>query len=139
MIVFVDSLGGVKYPEVIAKLPKRYGTGYFFEEFGLAAKQIASDLKNNRIFIRVQGLWAGKSHNYTDAHRKRAIEIARALNKTSTDLNRAIYYSPFCEHLKDSAYMSALFNDIRKVAPRLYLVNSPIRGGSWVDMPGVVN
>lgn len=139
MIIGVDTLAGVKYPDIIAKLPKKYATGYFFEEFGNAAKQISNDLKNNRVFVRVQGLWAGKSHNYTDAHRKRAIEIARALNKTATDLNRTIYYSPFCEHLKDSIYMSALFNDIKKVAPRLHLVNSPIRGGSWVNMPGVVN
>lgn len=68
-IIFVDSLGGIKYPEVMAKLPKKYGSGYFYEEFGLAKKQIELDIKT-RVFSRTQALWAGKSHNYTDDHRK---------------------------------------------------------------------
>jgi hypothetical protein len=131
--IFVDTLAGVKFPEVIAKLPRKYGTRYFYEEFGLAKAQIEKDIKSGREWIGVQGLWAGKTHNYTDAHRKRAIRIAVELEQISKELKKPIYYSPFCEHKKTSKYMLDLFSDIKKVAPSLILVNSPISGGQWVN------
>jgi hypothetical protein len=129
MIIFIDTLAGVKYPDEIAKLPKRYGTGYFFEEFGNAKSQIAKDLKSGRSFIRVQGLWSA-SHKYNDE--KKAIQIAKELNKLGK-----LYYSPYCEAKEPAAKMLALFKKIEKVAPNLILVNSPISGGQWVD--GYIN
>lgn len=125
MNIFIDTLAGVKYPEVIAKLPKKYGTGYFFEEFGNAKAQIAKDLKSGRSFIRVQGLWAA-SHVYNNE--KKAIAIAKELNKLGK-----LYYSPYCEHKKTAKDMIALFRKIEDAAPNLILVNSPIKGGQWVE------
>lgn len=137
MIISVDTLAGVKYPEVIAKLPKRYGTGYFWEEFGNAKKQITKDAKSGRALIRVQGLWAGSSHNYTDMHRKKALKIAKALNAIAESAGVYIYYSPFCENKNPAGYMDKLLSEISLTCPKLIPVNSPIRGGEWVD--GFVN
>lgn len=136
-IVCVDSLGGVKFPEVMAKLPSKYGTGYFFEEFGDARKLIEKEAKLGRAMLRIQGLWAGKSHNYTDAHRKKSLQIAAILNQIAASSGRKIYYSPFCEHKKDSAYMSKLLTEIKTKFPNLIPVNSPVSGGQWVN--GFVN
>lgn len=138
-VICVDTLAGVKYPEVIAQLPRKYGTRYFFEEFGNAKKQIVRDIQSGRGLIGVQGLWAGKSHNYTSSHRVLAIKIAKVLNQISIQFGKPIYYSPFCEHKKDKAYMLALFADIHKVAPKLILVNSPIRGGQFVNDPRYID
>lgn len=137
MIIFVDSLAGVKYPEVIKQLPKRYGDGYFWEEFGRANKQIRDDLASGRPFVRVQGLWAGKSHNYTDDHRARSLRIAKSLNAIAASLGVKAYYSPFCEHKKSQDYMVKLLTEIRRDYHNLIPVNSPINGGAWVD--GFVN
>jgi len=132
MIIGVDTLAGVKYPEVTAKLAKRYGTGYFWEEFGVARKEIEADLKVGRPIVRVQGLWAGKSHNYTESHRRRSLQIANALNAIGKAQGKRIYYSPFCEHKKDTEYMSKLLWEIQTRFEFLIPVNSPINGGQWV-------
>lgn len=129
MIIGVDTLAGVKYPEIIEKLPKKYATGYFFEEFGNAKKQIEKDVKSGRCLVRVQGLWSA-SHKYNDE--KKAIKIAKELSKLGQ-----LYYSPYCEHKESAAKMLALFKKIEAVAPNLILVNSPISGGQWVD--GYIN
>ena len=132
MIICVDTLAGVKYPEVTAKLNKRYGTGYFWEEFGIARKEVETDVKLGRQMVRVQGLWAGKSHDYTDAHRARSLQIANALNAIGKAQGKKIYYSPFCEHKKSADYMSKLLWEIRDRFEYLIPVNSPIKGGEWV-------
>jgi hypothetical protein len=132
----VDTLGGVKYPEVIAKLPKKYATGFFYEEFGDARKLIQKEAKSGRAMLRIQGLWAGSSHNYGESHRKRSLQIAKELSKIAVATDRIIYYSPFCEHKKDAAYMSKLLNEI-DLLPNLIPVNSPISGGQWVT--GFIN
>ena len=134
-IIFIDTLGGVKYPEVNKRLPKKNGTGYFYEEFGLLPKsQIEEDLA--RTFLRIQGLW-DKGHNFTDTHRAKAIKIAAVLNKIAGGKGGRMFYSPFCEHRKDAVYMSKLLGEIRAKFPALEPVNSPISGGQWVD--GFVN
>ncbi len=134
-IIFIDTLGGVKYPDVNAKLAKRYGTGYFYEEFGLLPKsQIDEDLA--RSFLRIQGLW-DKGHNFNDSHRAKSLKIAEVLNKIAGDKGRRLFYSPFCEHRKDAAYMGKLLGEIREKYPNLEPVNSPISGGQWVD--GFIN
>lgn len=132
MIISVDTLAGVKYPEVTAKLPKRYGTGYLWEHFGLARKEIEADLKLGRPIVRVQGLWAGISHDYTDDHRARSLKIANALNAIGKAQGKKIYYSPFCEHKKKADYMAKLLWEIKGKFEYLIPVNSPIRGGEWV-------
>lgn len=137
MILGVDTLAGVKFPEVVAQLNKKYATGYFWEEFGRAREQIKSDHNSGRSMIRVQGLWAGKSHNYTDAHRARSLEIARALDAIAAAKGKRIYFSPFCEHKKDAQYMGKLLGEIQERFVNLIPVNSPIKGGQWVN--GFVN
>jgi len=132
MIICVDTLAGCKYPDIIAKIPKKYGTGYFFKEFGKAAPQIKKDANSGRVLVRVQGLWAG-SHIYTDAHRKESLQIAAKLNSFGV----RIYYSPFCEHKKDAVYMGLLLTEIKAKYPNLIPVNSPISGGQWVN--GFIN
>jgi len=130
MIISIDTLGGVKYPEVIAKLPKRYGTGYFWSEFGLARDQIAKDAAS-RLYIRVQGIWA--KHEFNSSHELKAIQIGKELQKIAAR-NPAclIEYSPYCEHRKDARYMVTLLNKIQLHCPKVALVNSPVRGGEWV-------
>lgn len=137
-IIFgVDTLAGVKYPEIIRQLPSRYATGYFYKEFGVAKKQIEADLKAGRKFIRVQGLWAGKSHNYTDSHREESLKIAAVINSIAGAKGIRIFYSPFCEHRKAASYMAPLLDEINRRFINLIAVNSPISGGQWVN--GVVN
>lgn len=136
--IFISTLGGVKYPEVIKLIPKHIGTKYFWKEFGLAQNQIINDAKSGRQAIAVQGLWAGSSHNYTDAHRRESIEIALHLQSIAAQFpNTQFSYSPFCENKKSSDYMQKLLTEIKAKCPNLRLVNSPIAGGGWVK--GFVN
>lgn len=138
MIIFVDTLAGVKFPEIIAQLDPKYGTGYFWEEFGNAKKQVNKDAKSGRTFIRIQGLWAGKSHNYTSEHRSKALKFARHIEQLAKENKKLdLYYSPFCEHKKDAKFMRQLFKELEKICPSVTLVNSPISGGQWLD--GYVN
>ncbi len=136
-IIGVDTLAGVKYPEVISKLDNKYATAYFWEEFGLADKQIARDHNAGRSMIRVQGLWAGKSHNYAETHRARSLKIAAILNEIAGAKGKRIFYSPFCEHKKNAGYMEKLLGEIESRFVHLIAVNSPINGGEWVN--GFVN
>jgi hypothetical protein len=136
-IIGVDTLAGVKFPDEIAQLNKKYATSYFWEEFGRAREQITDDHSSGRSMIRVQGLWAGKSHDYNDKHRARALQIARALDAIAKAKGKRIYYSPFCEHKKDAQYMSKLLGEIQDRFVNLIAVNSPIKGGQWVN--GFVN
>lgn len=136
--ICVDTLAGVKFPEVIAQLAKEYGTGYFWEDFGNAKAQVEKDAESGRTLIRIQGLWAGKSHNYTETHRAKALKFARHIEQIAKFNSTCdIYYSPFCEHRKDAAYMLKLFKELEKICPSVKLVNSPIKGGQWVD--GYIN
>lgn len=131
-IVSIDTLGGVKYPEVIAKLNKRYGTAYFWEEFGLAKNQIAKDASSGRAYIRVQGIW-DKGHNFGSNYETKAINIAKELNKIAAQNPKTlIEYSPYCEHRKPASYMLPFLNKVKLHCPNVVLVNSPVSGGQWV-------
>lgn len=130
--VCVDTLGGVKFPEVIAQLPKKYGTGYFWDEFGLAKNQIIRDAQSGRVLIRVQGIWA--KHVFGSQHEPKAIQIAKELQKIAVANPKCrIEYSPYCENKKTAAYMLALFKKIKPLCPNVVLINSPVKGGEWVD------
>lgn len=137
MILFVDTLGGVKYPEIISKLHKKYGTGYFWEEFGPAKAQITKDAQSGRSWIRVQGIWS-RAHSFGSADESKAIRIGDELQRIAlSNPQCSIYYSPYCEHRKDARYMETLLRKIQGRCPNLIIVNSPISGGQWVR--GFVN
>jgi len=134
MIESIDTLAGVTYQEAIRKILKGKGIGLFYETFG-NAKEFIQDraASSDHPLIRVQGLWAGKSHNYTDDYAQRAIVIAKNLEGIVMNTGyRNLLYSPFCEHRKDKGYIEELFRNIESIAPSLILVNSPISGGAFI-------
>jgi hypothetical protein len=130
MIISFDTLAGVKFPELVAKIPKQYGTGYFWDEFGNAKNKIIRDAASGRKYIRVQGIWA--KHVFGSQHETKAIEIGKQLQKIAAQYPSClIEYSPYCEHKKDEAYMTTLLDKIQLHCPKVRLVNSPIAGGQW--------
>ena len=131
-IVCIDTLGGVKYPEVIAKIPKKNGTGYFWEEFGPAKGAIEKDARSGRSYIRVQGIWS-KTHSFGSSDEGKAVRIAKEVQRLAVKYPKTLFeYSPYCEHRKDAKYMEALLRKLLTHCPKVALVNSPISGGQWV-------
>jgi hypothetical protein len=130
MICF-DLLGGAKYPDVIARIPGRFGIGVFWKEFGPAKGLIQREAKI-RPLIRVQGIW-DKSHQYSGKDTE-AIDIGKQLNAIARASPKCrIEYSPFCEHEKKADYIQALFARIKAVAPLIILVNTPDGKGDYVS------
>lgn len=124
-----DYLGGAKFENVILKshLPG-YGGGFFWEQFGNAAGLTIKCAKKDGFmpFIRIQGLWAGSSHNYRGMERK-ASKIAVEVHKIASDFNKVqFYYSPFCEN-KDCP--TAFLEDLHaKFGDKLTIVHSANKG-----------
>lgn len=130
--ISVDTLAGVKYPEVIAQLPLDIGIGVFWEEFGPAKNLIASEAAKGRRLIRVQGQWS-TAHDFSSKNETKAIEIGKELQKIAVRSPKCkIEYSLFCEHRKPASYMLPVLNKVKLHCPNVTLVNSPISGGEWV-------
>lgn len=133
----LDLLGAPMYRK-LAVNARSEAMGVFWDVFGDAEKVVRGWAQAGVENIRIQGQWAGKSHNYTDAHRKRALKIAKKVGALAREFpNTKFFYSPFCEHKKGAAYMRELLIDCRAAAGvdtlNTNMVNSPILGGSWVD------
>jgi hypothetical protein len=130
MIISLDCLAGVKFPDVVRSIPKSVGIGIFWDEFGNAKNFITQLAAAGYKYIRVQGIW--NKHVFNSSHETKAIEIGKQLNKIAAqNPGCLIEYSPYCEHKKDEAYMTKLLDKIQLNAPKLRLVNSPISGGQW--------
>lgn len=136
----LDLLSGAKYPEVVKKV--RGGClGIFYEVdgFGNAHELIAWASRSKKWeAIRVQGVWKD-DHKFAAAEETLAINRAKKLQTIAENSLVPIYYSPFCEHQRDAAYMLSLLQKIEKVAPKLLLVNTPVSGGQWINHPKYID
>ena len=134
MIISFDVLGGAKYPETVAKIPRQYGIGIFWEEFGPAKKLVESEAKAGRRYIRVQGIWH-KDHRYgSSADEVKSAQIAKELQALAVKYPGTLFeLSPYCEHEKDASYMSAFLGKLKPQCPNVKLVNTPDGKGQFVS------
>lgn len=131
--ICIDTLAGAKYPEVIAKLPRKYGIGIFWDTFGLAKNLIAQEAAAGRSLIRVQGQWS-TTHTFNSTQETKAIEIGKELQKIAVrNPKTKIEYSLFCEHRRPASFMVPVLKKVQIHCPNVALVNSPISGGEWVE------
>lgn len=122
-----DYLGGYYYKKTILESHEAgYGIGFFWEQFGKISdflKKCADKGSGWSPFYRIQGLWAGSSHNYKGKEKK-AHKIGEELFKIA-EIHPGIdfFYSPFCEtnHLNEQ-FLNRLHADL---SSRLRIVHSP--------------
>lgn len=136
MLFGQDFLGGAKYQSKVLK----HGTGavgVFMNTFGDALPLIKALVARGQCkAIRAQGVWSD-THSFGSKEEALAIREAKRLEPIARSANIPIYYSPYCEHKKKASEMLKLMNKIKAVAPSLFLVNCPIRGGQYLD--GFIN
>lgn len=125
-----DYLGAPYYrKEVLKSHPRGQGGGVFWEEFNHGkntGKAVVTEWANRgpsfMPFIRVQGLWAGSSHNYSGKANK-ARKIAAELNKIAIQFPEIdFYYSPYCEA---NDCDQTLLNELKEKYPKLIIVHTP--------------
>ncbi len=137
----LDVLGGARYPKEIARAYQP-GTilGFFWDRnlFGYGGEVLSACYPKGLRVVRVQGLWAGASHDYSGKKWfDRAIAIAGEVYKERRARPElTVLFSPFCEHNLRAPVMRALFAEIRKRYPALILVNSIWKGEA---IPGEIN
>lgn len=128
-----DYLGGTYYRKVILKShPRGQGGGIFWEEFNHGKNTgkacVTEWAKRGAIFmpfIRVQGLWAGSSHNYNGQATK-ALKIGEELSKIAFLYpNTHFFYSPYCEA---NTVDQPLLNKLRSEFPLLTIVHTANKG-----------
>lgn len=139
-VPMIDDLGGARdCNALIEALPKGWGAGMFFKEFGPALPCFRDLAKTGKpSILRTQALWRS-SHVYGAAEEKEALSIAPAWFDIARQFPAIEWqFSPFCEHNRNLRDMQGTFKKLRALNPpaNVRLVNSPWRGAI---MPGERN
>jgi len=124
----VESLASAKFSKVLFKsLPKTWGFSGFATTFGDFYPTAEEGCKLGYPLIKVQGVWRD-DHNFGLNEEAEAKKLAIKYSKLQAHFNTVkLQFSPFCEHLKNEAYMIRLFDDLKKIAPNLEFVNTPAK------------
>lgn len=137
----LDTLAGARYAKRVYKnVPKCWMVGFFWEEFGPSRKFLLGLCNKGYKFIRVQIFWGGSGHSYPKSLDTKALKITKEISEIQAKFpGTKIFVSPFCEHREKASRMEMLLSKMQSAAPNLTFVNSPISGGAYVKMPGVIN
>lgn len=126
----VESLGSAKFASVMFKaLPKTWGFSGFATTFGDFYPVAEQGCKLGYPLIKIQAVWKD-DHNFSFNEESQAKKLAIKYSKLQAHYPTIkIQFSPFCEHLKNEAYMLHLFEDLKLLAPNLEFVNTPAKFG----------
>lgn len=135
MIFGCDFLAGVKFPRMAVNSSVK-AKGGFLTEFG-KNDTYWYNLAESSDVLRIQGVWSD-NHTFGMTERKQAIMGAKFAEKLQLDIPKCkIFYSPYCEHRKSAEIMRGVMEACYERAPKVELVNSPIKGGSYLK--GYIN
>lgn len=125
----LDFLGLPKYPAVAAKeFPKGWALGAFAKEFGDALPTIQKIVATGKTpLVRVQLLWGGSGHSYSDNDIPAIIKEAQRYQKLAVKYPKVRFeLSPFCEHNVPNP--DFYLKIVATSAPACFPVNTPMHG-----------
>ena len=133
----LDLLAVAKYPKQVREVPTGWALGCFSSTFGDSRLAVVQYLRGRADpLVRVQLLWKDR-HDFSDKDVARAAEEAKKWVPIGNELQEKLYISPWCEHKANSSLIKKLRAAIKKVLPHCTYVNTPMKGGAYLD--GEVN